>query len=439
MSSKLKRKRMLSTWKEIADYLDCDIRTCRRWEGKYGLPVHRIDETSNARVYAYENEIDQWLNRNSDSKRKYKRSSKPLILKKISYVFLLLIPTVFIYLFLIQKKDVPQPVNFRLDKSTLIILDEKNKEIGRFDTEVKNLISENFYRDRFQIRQRKNGVELIPYIIISDLDQDNKKEILISIQTVNEFGEGDLICLDSKGNMLWNFETGKELKFGNKVYSNDYKIFGFETIDINDDGNLEIVLISEHILYFPTQLIVLNHKGSRLGEYWNSGRLAHYNLVDLNNDGTKEMVLVGMNNEYKKGCLIVFDLNNIKGSSPQSKDNYKCSSLEPGSEKFYILFPRTDVDMRNTETEAMILIEPLNNQRLSVKSQVGKIYFELDFNFVLLAINFSDDFRQLHKQLFEEKKISSKLDSNYEMDLLKGLLYFDSKNWIAKPSMSNPW
>lgn len=439
MSVKFKKKTMLSTWKEVADYLDCDIRTCRRWEGKYGLPVHRIDKTSNARVYAYEDEIDQWLNRNSDSKRKYKHNSKPLILKKISYAFLLLIPAVFIYLFLIQKKDVPQPVSFRLDKSNLIILDEKNKEIGRFDTEVKNLINEKFYRDRFQVRQRKDGVELMPYIIISDLDQDNKKEVLFSIQTHNEFGEGDLICLDSKGNKLWNFETGKELKFGNKVYSNDFKIFGFETIDINDDGNLEIVLISEHILYFPTQLIVLNHKGSRLGEYWNSGRLVHYNLVDLNNDGTKEMVLAGMNNEYKKGCLIVFDLNNIKGSSPQSKDYYKCKDLGPGSEKFYILFPRTDVDIQNTEVEALVLVEPLNNQRLSVKSQVGKIYFELDFNFVLKAINFSDDFRQLHKHLVEDKKISSKLDENYEMDLIKGLLYFDSENWTYKPSMSNPW
>jgi hypothetical protein len=33
---------LLSSWKEISDFLKCDVKTCRRWERTAGLPVHRV-------------------------------------------------------------------------------------------------------------------------------------------------------------------------------------------------------------------------------------------------------------------------------------------------------------------------------------------------------------------------------------------------------------
>ena len=53
--------RILDSWKEISDYLKRDIRTCRRYERDLGLPVRRLDGTSQARVFAYQDEIDVWL------------------------------------------------------------------------------------------------------------------------------------------------------------------------------------------------------------------------------------------------------------------------------------------------------------------------------------------------------------------------------------------
>jgi len=52
---------VLQSWKEIAVYLDRDVRTCRRWETQLGLPVHRIDGSPAARVFAYKDEIDGWM------------------------------------------------------------------------------------------------------------------------------------------------------------------------------------------------------------------------------------------------------------------------------------------------------------------------------------------------------------------------------------------
>ncbi len=51
----------LESWKEIAAYIHRDIRTSQRWEKELGLPVHRLTNHANSRVFAYKDEIDRWL------------------------------------------------------------------------------------------------------------------------------------------------------------------------------------------------------------------------------------------------------------------------------------------------------------------------------------------------------------------------------------------
>jgi hypothetical protein len=53
--------RRLDSWKEIAAYLQRDVRTVQRWESE-GLPVCRLRHDKLATVYAQTSEIDAWLN-----------------------------------------------------------------------------------------------------------------------------------------------------------------------------------------------------------------------------------------------------------------------------------------------------------------------------------------------------------------------------------------
>jgi tetratricopeptide (TPR) repeat protein/TolB-like protein len=54
-------RELLHSWKEISDHLGCSLRTCHRWEEELDLPVHRLDGTPKARVFAYADELDAWL------------------------------------------------------------------------------------------------------------------------------------------------------------------------------------------------------------------------------------------------------------------------------------------------------------------------------------------------------------------------------------------
>ncbi|MCJ7488237.1 MAG: tetratricopeptide repeat protein [Candidatus Aminicenantes bacterium] len=51
----------LESWKEISSYLERSIKTCQRWEVELGLPIHRLDGTPSARVFANPEELDAWI------------------------------------------------------------------------------------------------------------------------------------------------------------------------------------------------------------------------------------------------------------------------------------------------------------------------------------------------------------------------------------------
>lgn len=50
----------LDSWKEIAAYLDRDVRTVQRWEKGEGLPVHRHLHDRQGSIFAFKGELEAW-------------------------------------------------------------------------------------------------------------------------------------------------------------------------------------------------------------------------------------------------------------------------------------------------------------------------------------------------------------------------------------------
>ncbi|MBT8056891.1 MAG: tetratricopeptide repeat protein, partial [Gammaproteobacteria bacterium] len=59
--SHAQRNERLESWKAIARYLGRSVRTVRRWEQQQGLPVHRLMHRAQASVFAFRQELDDWL------------------------------------------------------------------------------------------------------------------------------------------------------------------------------------------------------------------------------------------------------------------------------------------------------------------------------------------------------------------------------------------
>jgi hypothetical protein len=188
---------------------------------------------------------------------------------------------------------------------------------------------------------------------------------------------------------------------------------------------------------------ILSPQGRALGEYWNAGRLSDYALVDIDNDGVPALVLVGTNNEYHRGFLAVLDPDSVWGCSPQGEE-YRCPELKPGSELFYILFPRTEVDrLEFSQREVISTVDVLNNNRLMVVAQLSRVIYELNRHMEVDTVILSDGFREKYRKYQAEGKIfSGSLDEEaYSESLAKAVVYFDGERWTTTPARNknNLW
>ena len=55
----------LDSWKEIAAYLNRDLRTLQRWEKTANLPIRRLNKPGMRAVFAYTADLDEWLRQQS--------------------------------------------------------------------------------------------------------------------------------------------------------------------------------------------------------------------------------------------------------------------------------------------------------------------------------------------------------------------------------------
>jgi len=87
-------KQVLDSWKEIADYLKRSVKTCQRIEHELGLPIHRLADTPKARVFAYKEEIDRWIEKTKHSEKEIffgKSRLKKLLIPALVIVILAII------------------------------------------------------------------------------------------------------------------------------------------------------------------------------------------------------------------------------------------------------------------------------------------------------------------------------------------------------------
>jgi len=431
------KENILRSWKEIANYLGYDQRTCYRWEQRFGLPVHRAEGgAAKSRVIAYKDELDRWFQATFvNSSHPVPANPAPRI--AVRRLLLGIVPVAAVAAYLIVRAVTAanaQPADFHIRGSTLIILNESGKEIWRRDTKIDGLLDETKYRLLFQFAHPEAFPSRLPSLVIKDIDGDGRNEVLIAAKTTADaLGEGTLLCYDSRGTERWRFQAGRELTYGGRVCPADYRIYGFTLYDINRDGRSEIFVSSFNYPWEPCQIAVLDARGNLIGEFWNAGYVMDIVFADLDGDGREELYAAGVNNEYGGGFLAVFDPAHIRGASPQGP-RYSFAGLEPGSEVYYIDFPRSDVSLADGSIVAgNARIEAMANRRLRIVSHMDLMY-EFAIGMRCMSVRGSHGFVSAHKRFAAEGKVHSTIGDAYYEDLRSGLRYWDGSKWVLNPT-----
>ncbi|MDH4270525.1 MAG: VCBS repeat-containing protein [Candidatus Aminicenantes bacterium] len=440
MAEPEKADNKLRSWKEIAAHLRVDERTCARWEKNFGLPVHRAQgEGKKSRVLAYRDELDAWLQTTFRNHQKgANATARPPRGRRIWLWSLPILAAVIIGALVLILPKWPErdlsdrvPADFRIEGSVLVILDGAGEPLGSYDTGLPNLWSEKEYKDISISSNRPLG---LLYVLIRDIQGDGRQEVLFATQTRDELSEGDLICLNAKGDELWKFHSGRELPFGTKTYSPDYRISCLDASDLDGDGRMEIFLASQHYPEWPCQISLLSSDGISLGEYWNSGSVNDMVAVDLDADGRKEIVGAGLNNEYRKACVIALGGAGFRGASPNSGE-FRSAEFPTGGHIAYILLPRTEIDRMEYPYEGPEDIRLLANGNFQVFTHISRLFFEFRPDLTLQHVLSSHAFELLHQKYYSAGKVPKPYsEQEYIKPLEKEVLYFDGQGWTTTPT-----
>ena len=320
----------------------------------------------------------------------------------------------------------------------LIIVNAAQKRLFEFDTGLDGLWPEARYRERFQTKHLSENDDgrTHPMLAIKDLDRDGRAEVLFVPRPSSGSAAKRLYCFDDRGATRWTFDGGRALAFGAQTFSGDY-YSSFEIYDLDGDGRLEIIVLSDNNTRYPTQLAILSADGLLRAEYWHSGRICDLIPLDHDGDGRLELLIGGVNNEYRKAFLALLDPLNLSGSSPNSPP-YKIPSLSPGTERAYLLFPWTDIDPVNDRHVVASLIDLLDNGRVRVQTSQSHVLYELDSrSLACLDVSLSNIFEVLHRQAADAGKVLGPLDEGYRENLRRGLLYWTGRDWTSTPTMAS--
>jgi hypothetical protein len=441
VASNGKKENILTSWKEIAAYLDRDVRTCVRWEKRYGLPVHRLERDSKAKVFAYKQQIDQWLAERSALASRPPVCELPLRRRFRPFPVLfalagLAAAAYFLFIRAHGGAGAGGPADFRIRGSELVVVDGRGRDLWRFDTRLPDLEPEQVYRQRSKNKEPGSDyVPVWPYLLIRDIDGDDRLEVLFSTQTNSEDGEGTLFCFDEHGTERWRFDAGRAIEFGGRPYRREYRIFGFNVDDYDGDGAAEVLVIAHHKPDWPCQAALLDGAGRSEGEYWNAGYFMDGSAGDVDGDGTKELVLSGVNNEYRRGCVAIFEAGGLRGGSPQLETAFRSPDIGQGGQAAYILIPNTAVhEAYRREGDPVNHFWIHEGDGLTAMTTDTQVLYDLDRTLACRNVTLSNTFRNLYESFARKGMNLPAPDEGYRKSLESSLLKFQDGSWTGAPA-----
>jgi hypothetical protein len=301
--------------------------------------------------------------------------------------------------------------------------------------------------DSERLRTEIPGYEPDKYLVTVDVEGDGKKEVIAAFGLFNGSMlwpmRDAVVCYNSDGSTRWLTKLGRQMTFGTELYSDDYPVRQILVAARSEEGAVDVLALITHYAYYPSAIARLDASTGRvLNEYWHSGILGSLEHRDIDGDGIAELVAVGENNGYDMASLAVLDPRELSGHSP-APANYTPQGLPTGTEKYYLLFPRSDLKRfashkRNVAESPRFAKDGL--MRVYVAERVENIWHPLiycfDKSMKCIRVEGEDTFINLHRRLEAEGKLTRKLDAQYYEELRQSVLYWDGEKFVKEPTMN---
>jgi hypothetical protein len=384
--------RHLTSWKEIADYLNVSVRTAQSWEHERGLPVQRMPGEK-GRVLTTVEDLDRWR----QSLRTNDWWSNPAHLKAVALVFAVLFFGLLGYEAFSHLRQYVgrQAASYRLGRRSITVLDSSGKDLWRvpFDQPFETAD----YADAQLAAHRK--------VSFDDIDGDGDVETLFVYSPLDSLrNPSALYCFSKNGKERWNFAPERMSRANGQGYGQIHVLNDLLVTQPNGKSESYILLLDCRLPGHSAKLFVLSPRGEILATFTHQGHLGMLEAADVDGCGRKEVLVGGAAGERNEAELIVLEMPH----------EFERSATQPGSgrdvsppqirEKAVLMFHRTCVNRKLEESNRIAHIAHSGDILTVVVSELSddpsvEVTYQLDRQFQVKNVWFSDALKNLHKNL----------------------------------------
>lgn len=440
-----KSRKILQTWKEISNYLDRNVRTCQRWEKKLNLPVYRIEESSRPSVFAYQDEIDEWLTnrvKNNEIGKKTFFERKGAVRGTI--VVLCLAVVVLSFFFIFKYEDLKahfelknfNPTHFVLEDNVAHFYDDNNKSLWNFELNTQRDLNSDYFPSY------KGLYELFDF---ADIDFDLKNEALFFHHN-DKLNEREILLFDNDGTVHFRkvFDPDQNYIDSSLDYLGWVVTF-LMFADVVEDKTPEILATWKNQDRFPSAFVIYDIKGKELCRYNHSGHLHMFKLYEKQ-DGRKYVYIGGTNNLLDgDATLAILDCSNLRNGTfppydvPEDLMEYseklkKYVPVNPvrSTQEYFIRICHNGVTrLKNSYSTAFIESIDKNGLKIRIPPVINeyRLDYYLDHSFRLMKIIPNLGFERIWNEFYLEKIVGIPL-TEFIKQAEKNILFWDGERFV---------
>lgn len=387
----------LDSWKAIAEYLQRDLATVRRWEKSLGLPVRRVAGNGRS-VFAYTSEIDTWL-QTANRPQPVAAVSEPRAAgprAKRASPWLWVIPAA-IAAILAAVVARPRPLaaeNLRvaLTDSGLIARDSGGAER---------------WRHQFPATHQT----LLPLEPVQVVGGTNPGVYLATMarsrQAEEQVEGGALVRLDLEGRVQRTFSFQDEVTFDGTRYGPPWAISGFAVNDAEDAAG-RVAVTAHHHVWDPGIVTILDGQWRRRSTFVHAGWLEQVRWISPG-----RLLVAGFSNAHNGGMVALLDAATADGQGPEPAGSpHFCEDCGDARPLAMLVFPRTELNVVSASRFNRARVQTHEGGQLSahaveVPSPTGDAaaLYEFTPTLELVSARFNERYWDMHRTLEGEGKL----------------------------------
>jgi hypothetical protein len=396
--------RRLDSWKAIAEYLQRDVATVRRWEKTLALPVRRVPGGRGHSVFAFTSEIDTWLKTTPSqpslvTPARWKRRVWLAIGAATVAIF-------FVSWATLMSKGRVKVSDVRLDVTPTgaLAFDPAGRELWRysFPPAYKTGLSSSDEAGRIV-----GGSH--PAVLIA-----NTHRIRLSDDAAES---GALTWLDLEGRVQRTFSFTDQVSLGGTMFGAPWGLNAFAVDDTA--GTRRIAVAGHHFVWNPGLVTILDEQWKRTGTFVHDGWIDSVHWMAPN-----RLLIGGYSNAHEGGVLALLDVNRLDGQGPEPAGTAgHCDTCGPGAPIRMVIMPRSEINQATASPFNHAIVQITGNRVLARTIEIpsaGEESVDAIYEFTptldLISASYSDRYWEVHRALEAQGKIDHSRDACPDRD-----------------------